>query len=398
MEFEVRVIEEHRAGIPIVIFSNGWVMGGMEQHILLLAAELRKRGRRVAVICSRTAGIRAFREALAGAGVAVHALPERSRSGFAPFLRLLDLVRVIRLYSGSLLHMHFTGHHGGDLVILAAKLARSRAIVRTEHNPPVPPISWLDRAHVWLRGRFLNRVICVAQQSLEEHLQRLGRSADKCVVVQNGLDFERFAPLPASDGVHRELGFPPSVPLVGVVSRLSEERKGIQDFIQMAAQVNAQAPDARFVIVGDGELREFLERQAADLGLGGRIAFTGDRRDTPRLLAAMSVFVMPSRYESGPYTLLEAMAAGRPVVTTPVGVAPELIVDGQNGRLASIGDASALADAVLSLLRSPAAASLMGEAGRTAVVNRFSSRTMVDDVERVYEDAIGLTRLRPAAI
>ncbi len=198
---------------------------------------------------------------------------------------------------------------------------------------------------------------------------------------------ERFA---AEDGagVHAELGLPPTAPLVGVVARLAEERKGISPFLQMAATVSRLDPDVHFVVVGDGPLRPRLERQAAELELAGRVSFLGARADVPRLVAALRIFVMPSLYEAGPLTLLEAMALGKAVVTTPVGVAEDVVTDGETGLIVPVGDAGALAGAVQRLLADEELVARMGERARQTAWPAFSVDHMVDETIGVYRSVI----------
>jgi glycosyltransferase involved in cell wall biosynthesis len=149
----------------------------------------------------------------------------------------------------------------------------------------------------------------------------------------------------------------------------------------------AQAhPTARFLIVGDGPLRPALEREAEELGIGDQVVFTGERQDIPRLLAAMRVFVMPSLWEGGPYTVLEAMAMAKPVVATPVGLVPDAVEDHSTGLLAPIADSAALARGVLELLGDELLAARLAQRGRERVVARFSLEAMIDGVVEVYRE------------
>lgn len=385
----------HRAGVdgrtawPVVLFTNSFLMGGMEGHLIQLGRGLVARTFQVAAICSDAEAIWPLRAALAEGGVAVHDLPDRGRSGLGAVRRLRALARILRRYPGCILHLHLTGHRGGDLVALAGHLAGARAIVRTMHLPPLAPVSRRERASVRLRDALLARIICVSEQNLRAHLELLGREPRKCTVVPNGIDLERFSPAVAADGVRSELGMGPEHEVVGTVARLDETRKGIAYFIEMAAEVARERPAARFVVVGDGELRADLQRQARALGVGGKMIFTGERRDIPRLLAAMQVFVMPSLYEAGPYTLLEAMATARPVVTTSTGLAPEVVEHGRSGLLVPLADSRALSLAVVKILRDDRLAWRLGQHGRQRVAERFSLDAMVDGLVAVYGSAAG---------
>ncbi len=372
---------------PVVLFTNSMVMGGMEEHVIQLAGGLASRGVRVAVICSPYDSIKPMRDQLAAAGVEVHALPDRGRGPLGAAKRFLSLVGTLRSYPGCVLHLHFTGYRGGDLVVLAARLAGAHSIVRSVHLPPVPPISRIDRAGIGWRDRLLARVICVSRPTRQAHLDELGRDPSKCVVVHNGIDLQRFSPTIGGNGVRAELGLSEDTPLVGTVSRLGEERKGVQFFVDMAAEVARTHTATRFLIVGDGHLRERLEQRARDLGVADRVIFTGERKDVARLLAAMDVFVIPSLYEACQYSLLEAMAMGKPVVATPAGVAPDVVHDHETGLLVPLADSASMATAVRELLDSPSLAEHVGSNARELMTREFSVDTMVDNISRVYAEA-----------
>jgi glycosyltransferase involved in cell wall biosynthesis len=159
-------------------------------------------------------------------------------------------------------------------------------------------------------------------------------------------------------------------------------------FIDMAATVSRADPRARFLIVGDGPLRPALEAQAAALRIADRVIFTGQRDDVPRLLSALTVFVSPSLYEACQYNLLEAMASGLSVVSTPVGVAPEAIRPGETGLLARTHDGEDLAARVLQLLHEPEKAKAMGMRARQLATDRFSLEAMVDGLVEIYRSLL----------
>jgi glycosyltransferase involved in cell wall biosynthesis len=360
-------------------------MGGLEGHVAQLGRGLVARGVTVAAVCLPRADLEPLRAELSQSGVRVHALPSRGSSALGGVRRLSGLVQVLRSYPGCIVHMHYGGYGGGELIQLAAGLARARAVVRTEHVPPVPPFTVHGRVLVRIRDRFLASIICVAEQNRLEHIQKLHRRPDKFVVIPNGIDLTRYTPRPPDPSVLEELGFEPGTPLVGAIARLTEHRKRIDLFIDMAAEVLHSMPAARFVIVGEGDLRPALEQQVTALGIGDRVQFLGERSDVPRLLAALRVFVMPSTYEAGPLTVLEALAMGRPVVSTPVGIVPEVIDrDGCGGRLVPVGQSGALARATLELLADEAAANQLGQLGRQRVIANFSIETMVNRTLDLY--------------
>ena len=371
---------------PVVLFTNSVVMGGMEEHVLQLARGLRDRGFRVGVICSRDDAIRPLREALARADVGVHALSSRKASPIGALPRMRELAGVLRAYPRAILHLHFTGHIGGDLATIAARVAGSRAVIRSVHLPPVTAVRRRDRMVLRVRDRMLARIICVSEQTRRAHLDVLGRDDKRCVVVHNGVDLTKFSPDVPPVDVRAEFGFDEDAPIVGTVARLGETRKGIDCFLDAAALIAAQRPATRFLIVGEGDLRPALERQAEALGIASKVVFTGHRTDVPGLLAAMRIFAAPSLYEACQYNLLEAMAVGLPSISTPTGVAPEVISDGVTGMLIPFSDAPALARAALELIDDAVRADQIGRRGRDVIAERFSVDAMIEGVVRVYRD------------
>ena len=157
------------------------------------------------------------------------------------------------------------------------------------------------------------------------------------------------------------------------------------------AALNMGGNDSRgqLLIVGEGPARESLEALSCQLGLSDCTVFAGARRDIPRILPLLDLFVLPSLYEGFGIAILEAMAAGKPVVATAVGGIPEFVVPGETGLLVEAGNAAALADAIRSLLRDPERARQMGIQGRARVLAAFQMSTVIRRHEQVYEACVG---------
>jgi glycosyltransferase involved in cell wall biosynthesis len=242
------------------------------------------------------------------------------------------------------------------------------------------------------KDRWLAAVLCVSGQNRDHFIRDVGRDASKFFVVHNCIDLARFDPAAVAGGAARAgLGLPREAQVAGMVARLAEERKGGAIFLEMASRLAERYPQARFLIVGDGPLRPGLERRAAELGIASRVVFAGDRQDIPDVLAAMDVFVMPSLWEGGPYTVLEAMAMERPVVTTEVGMVRDVVRSGEHALTVTPGDAGALAEAVATLLGDPELAGRIARGGRRLAVGGFSEERLVGGVLAVYERLLGAT-------
>jgi glycosyltransferase involved in cell wall biosynthesis len=217
------------------------------------------------------------------------------------------------------------------------------------------------------------------------------------VVLYDGIDVPDAA-LPDGDGaaLRAELAIPEGVPIVGMVARVAYQ-KDYATLVKAAARVIATHGDVRFVVIGDcsseANYRAYhLEvlRQAEASGVRSQFIFTDFRKDVPRFLDLMDIFVLSTHWEGFPLVLLEAMAHARPVVATAVDGIPELVTDQETGRLFPHEDADVLAQCLLDLLRSPAKARAMGRAGRDHVARHFSRETFTQNVGRLYATMLGV--------
>jgi len=174
--------------------------------------------------------------------------------------------------------------------------------------------------------------------------------------------------------------------LIGTVARLSAE-KGLNIFLEAAKQLTAEFPEALFVIVGEGPERAVLEQQARMLGLEGKVIFAGARSDLGGVYASLDVFIMTSFNEGMPLALLEAMAAGLPVVATSVGAIPSLIPDASKGALIEPGSSAAIVQAITPLLRDGELRRRVGENAREHVRENFSAGRMAERYLQLYAEA-----------
>ena len=213
-----------------------------------------------------------------------------------------------------------------------------------------------------------------------------GIPRDKIVTVHDGVNLGAIDQQPALD-VHAAFWLPHGAPVVGNVAALVGH-KGQRHLIAAAARVVREVPDARFLILGEGELRVPLERQVRDLGLDRHVLLPGFRDDALGLQKSFDVFAMSSVTEGLGSAMLDAMACGTPVVATRAGGIPEAIVDGQHGLLVPPHDEGALANAIVTLLRDRPLRERLGSAGRQRVVEEFSVDKLVGDTLGVYEQGL----------
>jgi glycosyltransferase involved in cell wall biosynthesis len=213
--------------------------------------------------------------------------------------------------------------------------------------------------------------------------------AERFRVVPLGLELEDLAkPLPRG-GLRRDRGIPDQAPLIGMVGRLVPI-KDVATFVHAAARVRQVTPEARFALVGDGEERRLLEDLCARLGMAEVVTFHGWRRDMQAVYGDLDVVVNTSRNEGTPVALIEALAAGRPVVATRVGGTPDLLKGGELGRLVPAGDAQAVAEAILAVLRDrdQEGVRARANAARDHVLREHSAERLIGDVDALYRELL----------
>jgi glycosyltransferase involved in cell wall biosynthesis len=378
-------------GIPIVLFADEWGgIGGTAGYVVMLGRELKRRGYRVAAFCHDGPGTEAMRTKLASCGVEVLLIPAASGPSMARRVReILDLARMLRRYRAGILALMMGYFTRGGSATIAGRIAGMRAIVRADLTPPEPPVSRLAAASMRLKDRITDGAVVGAIENIAAFRRETGRSVKRMSVIHTGVELERFQPGAWRREARLELGFDATTTVIGTVARLDDERKGIRDFLRACAIASRDAPDARFLIVGDGIHRPVYEALAGELGIAELVRFTGWRSDVPRLLDAMDVFVMSSTFEGGPTSVLEAMAMAKATVSTNVGMVPEVIDDGWTGLIVPAGDFSAMASAMRRLIDDPVLRSDMGSRARERALASLGIERMADDYLNLFAGLIG---------
>jgi glycosyltransferase involved in cell wall biosynthesis len=237
---------------------------------------------------------------------------------------------------------------------------------------------------LWIR--YFDRVITVSDKNIEELLRyRIPKA--KIRVIDNGIDMDRFSREIQVETIKKELGLLENSKVVGTIGRLGDE-KGQIYLLRAAQGVVEREKSVRFLIVGDGPLREYLKEETAKLGIADSVTFTGYRQDIPELLSVMDLFVLPSIKEALPMVLLEALAARKAVIATRVGAIPK-VVNNENGMLVEPGDAAGLQDAILSLLANEEKRQGYASAGYDTVKTYFSSERMSSEYIDLYNELLG---------
>ncbi|KJS68820.1 MAG: hypothetical protein JL50_03985 [Peptococcaceae bacterium BICA1-7] len=296
------------------------------------------------------------------------------------------LITFFRGYRADIVHAH--GSKAGLVGRPAALLAGVPAVVMTAHNSifhqhlPGWKVSLFAASERFLAG-YTTRIIAVSEALRRELIDREGVRPERVVTVYNGIVPEVFCARPDREYLERVTGAPAGRKVVGTVARLAPQ-KGLKYLLGAASRLTARGEDLNFVLVGDGPLRGELEKEVRDLNLSGRVFFTGQRMDVHRLMPCFDIFVLPSVSEGLPLTILEAMASGRPVISTRVGGIPEVIEDGVSGLLVNPGDAEGLARAIGFFAGDEEISRRMGGQARDRVIKNFSARKMAGDTDTIY--------------
>lgn len=376
-------------------FLTVFESGGTERQGLNLGLALARRGRAVQFGCLKRSG--RLLEELERNGIPVREYPLRSMYSARVAREAIRLGRDLIHDKVEVLHAY--NLYGNVFAVPAAKLAGVPLVIAGVRDVGV----YLDdrkRRVQRLACRFAD-LILVNAEGIRAWLVSDGYPHDRIEVIPNGVDVTRFEEQPGDEtfSIRRELGIPPDAPLVSTIARLCPS-KGFEDAIDAMARIHAVRPDVHHLIAGEalvsknGELypsmeyRKKLEARAWGHGIAHRVHFLGYRSDVPLILREVAVSMQPSLTEGLSNSVLEAMAAGRAVVATPVGGTPEVIKDGATGWITPVQDPRALADIVLRLLDDPGARRQVGDAARRLVLERLSVPAMVEATERIYQERL----------
>lgn len=380
------------ADVRLLELRNTYKWGGGPDKTILLSAE-RHDPTRVSVVVAYIRDVQdhGFRiaEKARARGLTFYEIPERGKFD----LRVLRAIRdIVIRHDINLIHAH---DYKSDFFAYLLKhwLWRRRIVL-------------LSTAHAWVilgpRGAFYRRLdlllmrrfdhLIAVSHATKAEMVAAGVPPEAISVIHNGIDTEAWSRTRVTVDLREELGLRQAFPVIGYVGRIMPE-KDLDTWLRAAALVMDKYPQARFVLVGDGrdgETQHQLQRLAASLGIADRVIFTGYRENLLPVYATFDLFMLTSRREGLPNSILEAMAMELPVVTTDVAGAKELVVDGQTGFVRSEGDVHGLARALVALADDERLRSHMGRTGRERVERQFSFIQRLRRIETLYEKILGM--------
>lgn len=328
---------------------------------------------------------------LSSAGVEVDRLPMvRSLAPHRDLAALRAMRQLLRRHRADLVHSHMA--KAGSVARMAASTLHPRPrTVHTFHghvlagyfSPRTEAI--FARIERQLAARS-DRLVAVSEEIRDALLDLgIGRPA-QYEIIPLGLDLEPYVSFEGPPGaLRRALDVPEDRPLIAVVARLAPV-KDHDTLLQSLLSI----PQAHLAVIGDGELRAPLTATAGRLGMADRVHFAGWWHDMPAALADVDAVVLTSRNEGTPMALIEAAAAGRPIVATNVGGVARVVLDGRTGMLTAPGDPTAVAAALARLLQDPALRVRMGDEGRAHVRRSFGLQSSLDRLATLYDEMLAL--------
>jgi sugar transferase (PEP-CTERM/EpsH1 system associated) len=348
-------------------------VGGLERIVVDLVRMARRRGEIVSVLCLEQPGVLAAQVEASGADVYCLNKPPGIDAETS-----LKAEEFLARTKPDLLHTHQIGAlwYAGR----AARRAGVPAVIHTEHidNAAKTKGLWkkLKLRTLWRRSaKYADYFCCVSRDIARSAARWWTVPKRKIRVVLNGIDTDRYNDHPSSAMLRQKLGIANDVKVIGNVGRLNEVKR--QDLLLRAfARLREQVANLHLLLVGDGPEKERLKDLASTLGISSAVTFAGYQLQPESYLQVMDVFALTSRLEGLPLVILEAWAAGLPVVSTSVGGVPGLIDDNENGLLIPDGDETALVAALKALLNDPKLASMIAARGRSLARERYSLSRM----------------------
>lgn len=300
------------------------------------------------------------------------------------FFGMLKLRRLILKNSIDIVHSH---EYKSDLICFLATRFTSVKLIVTTHgwvfvDFKVKFYEILDAVII----RFFDKIVSVSE-AMKRELLKAKIPSSKITVIETALDSSYLQTKSDSAALKKELNLNPDTTLIGTIGRISLERGHIY-FLRAAKEILKDFPNSAFLIVGDGQLKENLVSESRKMGINNKVFFLGFREDIANILFGIDIFVSSSFRESFGIAVVEAMVAGKPVIATKVGIAPEIIKNGETGILIDPKNPNAIYKAVVTLLTNQELRKKIGGLAKQAVAHRFSYQRMVSSYEQTYLDLV----------
>lgn len=369
--------------INLMLVTHDLAIGGLQQVVVNICRTIDRDRFNVSVLCLRTLG--EYLPEVEALGIPVFSLPKKE-SG-TDYFSFLKVAKILRDNEIDVIHTHntqpFFDGTIGSLMSVRAK------IVHTDHARDFPDkLRYMIAEH--LMSYFAYKVIGVSEHTSANLNKYEKIPLRKIETIENGIDGSKYeisvnrAEKLSELGINGECG-----PILGVCVRLSEQ-KGLEYLLKAMPKIQSVFPDVKLVIAGDGDLREHLEEVSQKNGVTESVLFLGGRLDIPELLKTFDLYVLPSLWEGLPMIILEAMAAGCPIVATDVGGVARAIKHDDTGLLVEPKDPDSLATAVTTLLQDNALRDRLTSNAKELFENSFSAEIMTKQYETLFLESLGV--------
>lgn len=359
-------------------------LGGAQKQLLSLIERLDKDKFNIFLFTARQGLLSEDALSINGLTIEKSTCLERSINPFCDFLALIEIYRFIKKNNIHIVHTHSS--KAGILGRWAARLARRKVILHTVHGWSFNDYQpfFVRQFFIFLEritARFTNKLIVVSnydrQKGLDNHIGNNG----KYTLIRYGVDYARFCV--KEKNIRRVLGIGNDDLIVGTVSCLKPQKSPL-DYVRLAFLVTQSIPDVKFILAGDGVLRDAVEKLIRNLNLESKFILLGWCLDIPEILQALDVFVLTSLWEGLPISVLEAMASSKPVLVTNTGGVGEVVKDGQTGFLVEARDLDNMAKRLIALLGDMALRNIIGQNARDSLSQDFAVLNMLKKTQELY--------------
>lgn len=362
--------------IRLMQITHDLAIGGLQQVVVNICRSIDKDHFDISVLCLRELGD--LTDEVRALGINVFHLEQKK--GGVDYLSFLKVARILKQERIDVIHTHNTQPFVDGTT--AALMSGVRTIVHTDHSRVYPDKIRYIFAE-WLMSHFVYKVVAVSDSTAQDLIKYEKISPRKIITVPNGIDGSRFNISVDKIKKRKELGISGKGPVIGITARLVEQ-KGINYLIKAMPAVIDELPGTTLVVAGEGDYEEILKNEAKAAGVDGNILFLGPRLDIPELLPVFDAYVLPSIWEGLPMSLLEAMAAGCPIIATKVGGIPKLIEHGVNGSLVEPADPVHLAAEIIKLLKDPALRTAYSQKNLVLFKQKYEASIMTKRYEKLY--------------
>jgi sugar transferase (PEP-CTERM/EpsH1 system associated) len=351
--------------------------GGLEHLVLDMAAGTNGNGYKTMICCLENNIDPALCEKAQDSNIEIFTVKRSPKA-------VIRLIKLLKTKDIDILHTHNSVAHLFGCI--AGRLAKVRFVIHTKHGSAVPyGNKFYGLPLRFLLGRLTDAFVCVSEDIFKHTAKHYRIDRNRLYRIINGVDLAKF--VDSTRKPFQRNAFHANEKVICAVGRLSPE-KSHETLLESFSMVNRDIKNTKLLIVGDGIQKSYLVNITKKLSIENSVVFMGTRTDVPEILWKTDIFILPSLTEGISLTLLEAMAAGKPIVATNVGGNPEVVVDGETGILVPPKDPQRMAEAIMTIIQNPELSKTMGMAGRKRVDEKFSLVRMVDEYKKLYEELL----------